>query len=139
MNEYIEINLPTWPECVEAMKAYESGEVESVSAICRFIYDYEPENDTAASFRLSLEAAIMEEIDSHLLIDNYLSIYHDEVIKIEHDEAIKNSKLAAKVSIMREALILIMRRLQADIDDGSRPDQWSMEVLIRDAREALDD
>lgn len=36
-----------------------------------------------------------------------------------------------------EALERIARRLQADVDDGSRPDQWSMEDLIRVANTAI--
>ena len=35
------------------------------------------------------------------------------------------------------ALQYIIRRLQMDIDDGSRPDQWSMEDLVRVANDAL--
>jgi hypothetical protein len=31
----------------------------------------------------------------------------------------------------------VARRLQADIDDGSRPDQWSMEDMVRKVRAAL--
>jgi hypothetical protein len=31
-----------------------------------------------------------------------------------------------------------IRRLQADINDGSRPDQWSMEDIVRGLRPALD-
>jgi hypothetical protein len=33
-----------------------------------------------------------------------------------------------------EALERIASRLQMNVDDGSRPDQWSMEDLIRIAR-----
>jgi hypothetical protein len=36
-----------------------------------------------------------------------------------------------------EALEHISRRLQMNIDDGSRPDQWSMEDLVRKAASAL--
>ena len=36
-----------------------------------------------------------------------------------------------------EALEHICRRLQMDIDDGSRPDQWSMEALVRKAAPAI--
>lgn len=38
---------------------------------------------------------------------------------------------------MYEVLDRISRRLQMDIDDGSRPDQWSMEALVRDASKAM--
>ena len=44
--------------------------------------------------------------------------------------------LAASPS-MAAVLDLIVRRLQADIDDGSRPDQRSMEYLVRKAKEVL--
>ena len=44
---------------------------------------------------------------------------------------------ALRAPQMAAALDLIVRRLQADIDDGSRPDQWSMEDLVRKATEAL--
>ena len=43
----------------------------------------------------------------------------------------------AGASKMADALDLIIRRLQADIDDGSRPDEWSMESLIEKAKAAL--
>jgi hypothetical protein len=48
-----------------------------------------------------------------------------------------NASLVAAAPKMAEALDLIVRRLQADIDDGSRPDQWSMEALVLKARAAL--
>ena len=40
---------------------------------------------------------------------------------------------------MAAALDLIVRRLQASIDDGSRPDHWSMDDLVRKAKAALPD
>lgn len=43
----------------------------------------------------------------------------------------------AEIQELRDALDHIARRLQMDIDDGSRPDQWSMEDLVRKARAAL--
>lgn len=47
------------------------------------------------------------------------------------------AQAAVTIQAMAIALDLIVRRLQADIDDGSRPDQWSMESLVQKAREAL--
>lgn len=44
---------------------------------------------------------------------------------------------ADEVQRLREALEHIIRRLQMDIDGGSRPDQWSMEDLVRKANSAL--
>ena len=44
---------------------------------------------------------------------------------------------AALIRQGREALDLIVRRLQMDIDDGGRPDQWSMEDLVRKATSAI--
>jgi hypothetical protein len=38
---------------------------------------------------------------------------------------------------MAAALDCIVRRLQMDVDDGSRPDHWSMQDLIRTAKAAL--
>ena len=38
---------------------------------------------------------------------------------------------------IEEAIQHVSRRLQMDIDDGSRPDQWSMEDLVRKNAEAL--
>lgn len=38
---------------------------------------------------------------------------------------------------LTEALEHIIRRLQMDIEDGSRPDQWSMEDLVSKARKAI--
>lgn len=35
------------------------------------------------------------------------------------------------------ALDYTARRLQVDIDDGSRPDQWSMEDIVRRCRTAI--
>ena len=47
------------------------------------------------------------------------------------------AKLAAAAPDMAAALDCIVRRLQMDVDDGSRPDQWTMEDLIRTANTAL--
>ena len=44
---------------------------------------------------------------------------------------------ATGAPVMAAALDLIVRRLQASIADGSRPDQWSMEDLVRKATAAL--
>ena len=38
---------------------------------------------------------------------------------------------------IRQAADYACRRLQADIDDGGRPDQWSMEDIVRQLRAAL--
>lgn len=53
-----------------------------------------------------------------------------------HEEA--NARLIAAAPEMLEALDLIARRLQDHIDDGYRPDQWTMEDLVRTARKAID-
>ena len=59
----------------------------------------------------------------------------------EHDKAmakmVEADALAAAAPDMAAALDCIVRRLQMDVDDGSRPDQWSMEDLIRTAKTAL--
>ena len=50
------------------------------------------------------------------------------------------SELNAKkrdLGVAFAALDCIVRRLQMDVNDGSRPDQWSMEDLIRTAKAAL--
>lgn len=39
--------------------------------------------------------------------------------------------LSAEAQRVRDAFEHVKRRLQMDIDDGSRPDQWSMEDLVR--------
>lgn len=51
--------------------------------------------------------------------------------------ALAAAKVAAGAPAMAAALDHIVRRLQMDVDDGSRPDQWSMEDLIRTAKAAL--
>ena len=51
--------------------------------------------------------------------------------------ALANAKLVAASPAMAAALDCIVRRLQIDVDDGSRPDQWTMEDLIRTAKAAL--
>ena len=51
--------------------------------------------------------------------------------------AIAAAKVAASAPAMAAALDCIVRRLQIDVDDGSRPDQWTMEELIRTAKAAL--
>ena len=51
--------------------------------------------------------------------------------------ALAAAKLAASAPAMAAALDCIVRRLQMDVDDGSRPDQWTMEDLIRTAKAAL--
>ena len=48
-----------------------------------------------------------------------------------------DAALMAAALAMATALDCIVRRLQMDVDDGSRPDQWSMEDLIRTAKAAL--
>jgi hypothetical protein len=51
--------------------------------------------------------------------------------------ALANAQLVASSPAMAAALDCIVRRLQMDVDDGSRPDQWSMQDLIRTAKAAL--
>ena len=51
--------------------------------------------------------------------------------------ALAAAKVAAAAPAMAAALDCIVRRLQMDVDDGSRPDQWSMEDMIRTAKAAL--
>ena len=51
--------------------------------------------------------------------------------------ALANAQLVAASPAMAAALDCIVRRLQIDVDDGSRPDQWTMEDLIRTAKAAL--
>jgi len=51
--------------------------------------------------------------------------------------ALANARLVATAPAMAAALDCIVRRLQMDVDDGSRPDQWTMEDLIRTAKTAL--
>jgi hypothetical protein len=46
------------------------------------------------------------------------------------------NKMAA-VDDLYEALKSISFRLQMDIDDGSRPDQWTMESLVKTASSAM--
>ena len=53
---------------------------------------------------------------------------------IRMGRAVESAVCAPK---MAAALDLIVRRLQASIDDGSRPDQWSMEDLVNKAKDAL--
>ena len=50
-----------------------------------------------------------------------------------------NARLISAAPAMAAALDCIVRRLQMDVDDGSRPDQWTMEDLIRTAKAALPD
>ena len=51
--------------------------------------------------------------------------------------AMANAQLVAASPAMAAALDCIVRRLQMDVEDGSRPDQWTMEDLIRTAKAAL--
>ena len=51
--------------------------------------------------------------------------------------AAANARLIAAAPAMAAALNRIAGRLQMDVDDGSRPDQWSMEDMIRVAKAAL--
>jgi len=53
--------------------------------------------------------------------------------------ALGNAQMADPAPSMAAALDCIVRRLQMDIDDGSRPDQWTMEDLVRTAKAALPD
>ncbi len=46
-------------------------------------------------------------------------------------------RLSAELARAHAALQHIIRRLEMDINDGGRPDQWSMEDLVRTARAAL--
>ena len=58
---------------------------------------------------------------------------HDKVMA----EMVEAEALTAAAPGMAAALDCIVRRLQMDVDDGSRPDQWTMEDLIRTAKTAL--
>ena len=48
-----------------------------------------------------------------------------------------NALLITAAPLMAAALDCIVRRLQMDVDGGDRPDQWTMEDLIRTAKAAL--
>ena len=52
------------------------------------------------------------------------------------DAMIANAHLIAAAPDLYEALDMVVRRLSADIEDGSRPDQWSMQALVDKARAA---
>ena len=49
----------------------------------------------------------------------------------------EEAHVMAAAPAMAAALDCIVRRLQMDVNDGSRPDQWTMEYLIRTAKAAL--
>jgi hypothetical protein len=52
-------------------------------------------------------------------------------------ESEANAKLIASAPDLLETLDLIVRRLNADIEDGTRPDQWSMQALVDKANDAI--
>lgn len=52
-------------------------------------------------------------------------------------ESQANATLFSAAPIMVDVLETIVRRLMADIEDGSRPDQWSMQALVDKAESAL--
>ena len=54
----------------------------------------------------------------------------------DKEENMANAHLIAAAPDMYEALNKIINRLQMDIDDGSRPDEWSMKALVKYAKEA---
>ena len=81
--------------------------------------------------------ALEEAIPQHLRVSR-----HGEGFLGDRYETIRafiasSSSRSEEVARLREALEHIVRRLQMDIDDGGRPDQWSMEDLVRKARSAL--
>jgi hypothetical protein len=45
---------------------------------------------------------------------------------------------ATEVARLRAAIELVIERLQMDIEDGERPDQWSMESMVETLRAAVD-
>lgn len=45
--------------------------------------------------------------------------------------------LAKRVEALEAAADYVVRRLSVDIDDGGRPDQWSMEDMVRKLHAAM--
>ena len=66
-------------------------------------------------------------------------LYHckPDTFAATYEPVLANAKLADAAPAMADALERIVRRLQLDVDDGSRPDQWTMEDLMRTAKAAL--
>lgn len=64
-------------------------------------------------------------------------IYGDDADYAHYLRMGRAVEAATNAHAMAAALDCIVRRLQMDVDDGSRPDQWSMEDLIRTAKAAL--
>ena len=46
------------------------------------------------------------------------------------------AELVRRETAMQAAIEKVCRRMQMDIDDGSRPDQWSMQDMQRTLRDA---
>lgn len=85
---------------------------------------------------MSNEAKILsdEQIRRVMVMQSAFTDDSDYAHMIRMGRAVEN---AVSAPAMAAALDLIVRRLQADIDTGSRPDQWSMEALVQKARAAL--
>ena len=60
------------------------------------------------------------------LPDGEYLLYEDAIAEIDAD-----------LESMAAALDYIIRRLKMNVDDGSRPDQWTMEDMIRIAKDAI--
>lgn len=54
----------------------------------------------------------------------------------ERLNVVEETPLTAAAPDLYEALDKIVRRLQMDIDDGGRPDEWSMRALVQCAQDA---
>ena len=74
------------------------------------------------------------------LADALESDYYDDVRVTA--AAAELRRLRAERDALRAACSIVADRLQMDIDDGSRPDQWSMQDMVRTldaARAALEE
>lgn len=60
-----------------------------------------------------------------------------ELFAAPPDQTERIAALEAAAREARDALEYTSRRLQCDIDDGSRPDQWTMEDIVRKASTAI--
>lgn len=68
---------------------------------------------------------------------DYLHGLTPQQVAEARDAVVKLAARDAEAERLRAALEYTAKRLQLDIDDGSRPDQWSMEEIVRKANAAL--
>lgn len=75
--------------------------------------------------------------ENHGIVGQFASTFANHPDGYRRVDVVEKTAMTDAATDMAKALENIIGRLQMDIDDGGRPDQWSMQALVAEANVAL--